>query len=55
LHAQPELVSDMEINGIVDFLYDQNGDPEYAMDIHASVKMLKRVRLNLIMKTHKTT
>ncbi|MDR2603060.1 MAG: DNA translocase FtsK, partial [Puniceicoccales bacterium] len=38
LRAQGALVSDEEINRIVDFLHDKNGDPEYAMDIHALVE-----------------
>jgi S-DNA-T family DNA segregation ATPase FtsK/SpoIIIE len=38
LRAQGALVSDEEINRLVDFLHDKNGDPEYAMDIHALVE-----------------
>ncbi|MDR2628443.1 MAG: DNA translocase FtsK 4TM domain-containing protein [Puniceicoccales bacterium] len=38
LRAQGALVSDEEINKIVDFLHDKNGDPEYAMDIHTLVE-----------------
>ncbi|MDR1890715.1 MAG: DNA translocase FtsK [Puniceicoccales bacterium] len=38
LRAQGALVSDEEINSIVDFLHDKNGDPEYAMDIHAIIE-----------------
>jgi S-DNA-T family DNA segregation ATPase FtsK/SpoIIIE len=38
LRAQGALVSDDEINRIVTFLHDKNGDPEYAMDVHAIVE-----------------
>ncbi|MDR3144151.1 MAG: DNA translocase FtsK 4TM domain-containing protein [Puniceicoccales bacterium] len=38
LRAQGALVSDEEINKIVSFLHDKNGDPEYAMDVHAIVE-----------------
>ncbi|MDR1401851.1 MAG: DNA translocase FtsK 4TM domain-containing protein [Puniceicoccales bacterium] len=38
LRAQGALVSDDEINGIVAFLHEKNGDPEYAMDVHALVE-----------------
>lgn len=38
LRAQGALVSDDEITGIVEFLHKNNGDPEYAMDVHAIVE-----------------
>jgi S-DNA-T family DNA segregation ATPase FtsK/SpoIIIE len=38
LRAQGALVSDEEINKIVDFLHLQNGDPKYAMDVHAMIE-----------------
>ncbi|MDR1413765.1 MAG: DNA translocase FtsK 4TM domain-containing protein [Puniceicoccales bacterium] len=38
LRAQGSLVSDDEINKIVAFLHEKNGDPEYAMDVHALVE-----------------
>ncbi|MDR2737924.1 MAG: DNA translocase FtsK 4TM domain-containing protein [Puniceicoccales bacterium] len=38
LRAQGALVSDEEINKIVDFLRDRNGPPEYAMDVHAMIE-----------------
>jgi S-DNA-T family DNA segregation ATPase FtsK/SpoIIIE len=38
LRAQGALVSDDEINGIVRFLREKNGAPEYAMNVHALVE-----------------
>ncbi|MDR1433232.1 MAG: DNA translocase FtsK 4TM domain-containing protein [Puniceicoccales bacterium] len=38
LRAQGALVSDDEINKIVDFLSSKNGAPAYAMDVHALVE-----------------
>lgn len=38
LRAQGALVSDEEINAIVDFLYEKNGEPNYAMDVHEMVE-----------------
>lgn len=38
LRAQGALVSDDEINKIVDFLSAKNGSPAYAMDVHALVE-----------------
>ena len=38
LRAQGALVSDEEINSIVNFLHDKNGEPEYAMDVHAMIE-----------------
>jgi S-DNA-T family DNA segregation ATPase FtsK/SpoIIIE len=35
LRLHGALVSDEEINGIVDFLHAKNEDPEYALEIHA--------------------
>lgn len=34
VRAQGALVSDEEINGIVEFLHDKNGGPDLAMDVH---------------------